>query len=52
MMLSYLSKNLLEKKIEDYESGEEAFLRYQRLNDYKRMMKAALEIERQSEKIY
>ena len=38
-------KNLRDEKLEDYESGEEAFLRYQRLNDYKRMMKAALEIK-------
>jgi len=38
-------KNLRDEKIEDYEPGEEAFLRYQRLNDYKRMMKAALEIK-------
>ena len=36
---------LRHEKIEDYESGEEAFLRYQNLNDHKRMMKAALEIK-------
>lgn len=38
-------KNLRDEKIADYESSEEAFLRYQRLNEYKRMLKAALEIE-------
>ena len=38
-------KNLRDEKIEDYESGEEAFLRYQRLNDFKRMMKSALEMK-------
>jgi flavin reductase (DIM6/NTAB) family NADH-FMN oxidoreductase RutF len=38
-------KNLRDKKMEDYESGEEAFLRYQRLNDFKRMMKSALEMK-------
>jgi flavin reductase (DIM6/NTAB) family NADH-FMN oxidoreductase RutF len=38
-------ENLREEKIEDYESGEEAFMRYQRLNDHDRMMKAAMEIK-------
>jgi len=38
-------KNLRDEKIEDYESSEEAFLRYQRLNEYKRMLKAALEMK-------
>ncbi len=43
-------KNLRDEKIEDYESGEEAFLRYQRLNDYKRMLKAALEMKENQKK--
>lgn len=30
---------------EQFESGYDAFLRYQRLNDYKRMLKAALEMD-------
>jgi hypothetical protein len=38
-------KNLRDEKIEDYESSEEAFLRYQRLNENKRMLKAALEMK-------
>jgi hypothetical protein len=38
-------KNLRDEKIEDYESSEEAFLRYQRLNEYKRMLKVALEMK-------
>lgn len=36
---------LREEKLEDYESGEEAFLRYQRLNAYKHMLKSALEMK-------
>lgn len=40
------------EKIEQYESGYDAFLRYQRLNDYKRMLKAALDLsENQKRKI-
>jgi len=38
-------KNLRDEKIEDYESSEEAFLRYQRFNEYKRMLIAALEMK-------
>ncbi len=33
------------ERLEHYESGYEAFLRYQRLNDYRCMLKVALEIE-------
>ena len=36
---------LREEKLEDYESGEEAFLRYQRLNAYKHMLKSVLEMK-------
>lgn len=43
-------KNLRDEKLEDYEPGEEAFLRYQRLDDYKRMMKAALDIKDNQER--
>ena len=45
MKLKSLLENLRDEKIEDYESGEEAFLRYQRLNEYKHMLKAALEMK-------
>jgi flavin reductase (DIM6/NTAB) family NADH-FMN oxidoreductase RutF len=38
-------KNLKEEKIEHFEFGNEAFLRYRRMNDYKLMLKAALEIK-------
>jgi flavin reductase (DIM6/NTAB) family NADH-FMN oxidoreductase RutF len=38
-------QNIVKEKSEDFELGREAFLRYQRLNDYKKMMKAALEIK-------
>lgn len=33
------------ENIEQFESGYDAFLRYKRLNDYKRMLKAALEMD-------
>lgn len=38
-------KKMKEEKLEQFESGHNALLRYQRLNDYNRMLKAALEIE-------
>jgi flavin reductase (DIM6/NTAB) family NADH-FMN oxidoreductase RutF len=38
-------KKIKEEKLEKFESGYDAFLRYQRLNDYNHMLKAALEIE-------
>lgn len=38
-------KNLRDELIEHFESGNESFLRYQRLNEYKRMLKAALEMK-------
>jgi flavin reductase (DIM6/NTAB) family NADH-FMN oxidoreductase RutF len=42
-------KNFIDKikkeDLEQFESGYDAFLRYQRLNDYNRMLKAALEID-------
>jgi len=34
-----------EEKLEQFEKGFDAFVRYQRLNDYKRMLKTALEID-------
>ncbi|HKI79198.1 MAG TPA: flavin reductase family protein [Ignavibacteriaceae bacterium] len=37
-------KEIQYSEIENYESGEEAFYRYQRHSDYKRMLKAAVEI--------
>ena len=37
-------KKIKEEKLELFESGKDAFLRYQRLNDHKRMLKAALEL--------
>lgn len=37
-------KKIRNEKLEEFENGYDAFLRYQRLNDYKRMLKAALEI--------
>jgi len=37
-------KKIKEEKLEQFESGYDAFLRYQRLNDHKRMLKAALEL--------
>jgi hypothetical protein len=41
---------LKEEKIEHFEYGNEAFLRYQRLNDHKRMLKTALEIKDEQKK--
>ena len=38
-------KKIIEDKIDDFEEGTEAFLRYKRLNDYKKMLKSALAIE-------
>ncbi len=38
-------QNIIEEKIDGFETGREAFLRYQRLNDYKKMLKAALDIK-------
>jgi flavin reductase (DIM6/NTAB) family NADH-FMN oxidoreductase RutF len=37
-------KKIKEEKLEQFESGHNAFLRYQRLSDHKRMLKAALEL--------
>jgi len=37
-------KKIKEEKLEQFESGYDAFLRYQSLNDYSRMLKAALEL--------
>lgn len=37
-------KKLLQEKFDDYEEGYDAFLRYQRLNDYRKMLKAVLNI--------
>lgn len=37
-------KKIKNEKLEQFESSYDAFLRYQRLNDYKRMLKASLEI--------
>lgn len=37
-------------KIEGYENGREAFIRYRRLKEYKRMLKAALELDEDKKK--
>jgi flavin reductase (DIM6/NTAB) family NADH-FMN oxidoreductase RutF len=37
-------KKIKEEKVEKFESGYDAFLRYQRLGDYNRMLKTALEL--------
>lgn len=37
-------QKLLHEKIDDFEEGNDAFLRYQRLNDYRKMLKAVLNI--------
>lgn len=37
-------QKLLQEKSEDFEEGYEAFLRYQRANDYRKMLKAVLKI--------
>lgn len=37
-------------KIEGYENGREAFIRYQRLNEYKKMLKAALDLKEDKKK--
>ena len=42
MKSKYLFKILTEEKLEQFESSIEAFQRYHRLNDYKKMFKAAL----------
>jgi flavin reductase (DIM6/NTAB) family NADH-FMN oxidoreductase RutF len=39
-------QKLLQEKIDDFEKGYEAFLRYQRLNDYRKMLKAVLNISK------
>jgi hypothetical protein len=38
------------EKFTDFELGSEAFLRYQRLNEYKRMLKVALEMKENQKK--
>jgi flavin reductase (DIM6/NTAB) family NADH-FMN oxidoreductase RutF len=38
-------QNINDEKIQDFEDGFEAFLRYQYINDYKKMLKAALHIQ-------
>ena len=38
-------KEIEVEKIEGFETGREAFFRYQRLNDYKKMLKAALDLK-------
>lgn len=42
--------NILEEKIDNFEEGAEAFLRYQRVGDHKRMLKVALSIEKDQKK--
>ncbi|HEY6436225.1 MAG TPA: hypothetical protein VIY47_06520, partial [Ignavibacteriaceae bacterium] len=37
-------QKLLQEKIDDFEEGQEAFLRYQRSNEYRKMLKAVLNI--------
>jgi hypothetical protein len=39
-----------EEKLDNFEISHEAFLRYQRLNDHKKMLKAALELEEDKNK--
>jgi hypothetical protein len=39
-------QEIINEKTNDFESDYNAFLRYRRLNDYKRMLKAALEMNK------
>jgi len=43
-------QKIVKEKFADFELGSEAFLRYQRLNEYKRMLKAALEMKENQKK--
>jgi flavin reductase (DIM6/NTAB) family NADH-FMN oxidoreductase RutF len=43
-------QKIVKEKFADFELGGEAFLRYQRLNEYKRMLKAALEMKENQKK--
>ena len=43
-------QKIVKEKFTDFELGGEAFLRYQRLNEYKRMLKAALEMKENQKK--
>ena len=38
-------QTVMEEQIENFEDGSEAFLRYQQLNDYRKMLKAALNLK-------
>ena len=38
-------KNIIDEKTDNFEEGIEAFLRYQRLDDYKKMFKSALSLK-------
>lgn len=38
-------QKIVDEKVEEFEEGIEAFFRYQRLNDYKKMLKSALSIK-------
>ena len=43
-------QKLLQEKVDDFEEGYEAFLRYQRLNDYRKMLKAVIKISENRKK--
>ncbi len=43
-------QKIMSEKFENFENGLEAFSRYQRLNDYKRMLKSALKINENKKK--
>jgi flavin reductase (DIM6/NTAB) family NADH-FMN oxidoreductase RutF len=43
-------QKIVKEKFADFELGSDAFLRYQRLNEYKRMLKAALEMKENQKK--
>lgn len=43
-------QKLLQEKVDNFEEGYEAFLRYQRLNDYRKMLKAVIKISENRKK--
>jgi len=43
-MIDFIEK-ITKEKLSDFENGSDAFLRYQRVNDHKKMLKAALGME-------
>jgi hypothetical protein len=38
-------QKIINEKFEGFENGQEAFLRYQRLNDHSKMLKAAIQMD-------